>query len=95
MITYGDYRNTYRQHPETKSADPGNGDPCRPWSRGVLEPLRVAVTSVNRTGKESNQLSDDAAQANRCGWRVIAYFKPERRDRGMYRPCNQAPAVVL
>jgi hypothetical protein len=56
--TFRDYFNDHRQHTDGKMLA-ADGGPCRPWTRGLLQPAIVTVTSLARVGKESTPLTDD------------------------------------
>jgi predicted nucleic acid-binding Zn ribbon protein len=55
--TYGDYYRDFRLHPESKALGP-DGQPCHPWTRGVLSPRHVRIVRHRRIGKEANRLND-------------------------------------
>jgi hypothetical protein len=56
--SYGDYFAEYARHPEAKAAGP-DGDACKPWTTGVLQPRDIEATSLVRMGKETNRLAED------------------------------------
>jgi hypothetical protein len=58
VLSYRDYFNQYRQHPESKAHDPTDGKRCHPWTRGQLQPWHITATERVRVGKESNRLTD-------------------------------------
>ena len=55
MQTYADVLDPFRNHPESKSADP-DGNPSDSWTSGVLGRLNVHVWTVSYIGKETNLL---------------------------------------
>jgi len=57
--SFGDYFGEYRRHPEQKMLGP-DGKPCRPWTRGLLQPRHVELSDLRRIGKESNRLAETA-----------------------------------
>jgi hypothetical protein len=67
--SYRDYFDEFRRHPEAKAAGPDGGQ-CRPWTRGQLGPLTVAVTSLVRIGKEAGPLVADAASSDAEAYRA-------------------------
>ena len=58
VLSYRDYFEQYRHHPETKALDPNDRKPCHTWTRGVLQPWDLTATDQRRIGKESNRLTD-------------------------------------
>ncbi len=53
VLTYRDYFNEYRAHPEYKALSP-DGQQCHPWTRGPLQPPFIkAAPTLARIGKES------------------------------------------
>ncbi|MBN2113691.1 MAG: hypothetical protein JW785_06140 [Acidimicrobiia bacterium] len=52
--SYRDYFHTYRRHPEAKTAAP-DGNPCRPRTRGLLQPRSIHASEIVRVGKEANR----------------------------------------
>jgi hypothetical protein len=56
--TLGDYFGEYRSHPESKFAAE-DGAPCRPGTRGTLEPRHIAATERIRIGKEATRLTEE------------------------------------
>lgn len=78
VLSYGDYFQQYRQHPESKATDPADGKPCHTWTRGLLQPQRVWATGVLRVGKESNRLAS-AEQPDDPKEQVIEYPTPHRK----------------
>ncbi len=58
VLTYSDYFDGYRQHPETKAADQADGRPCHTWTSGLLRPRHLQAAGLQPVGKESNRLTD-------------------------------------
>jgi hypothetical protein len=58
VLSYRDYFDRYRHHPESKALDPTDGERCHPWTRGYLRPSRVTTSEHLRVGKESNRLKE-------------------------------------
>jgi hypothetical protein len=82
VLSYRDYFNQYRQHPESKALDPTDGKRCHPWTRGQLHPWHITATEHIRVGKESNRLTDTGQPANDEDEQVIEYAAPTRGCRG-------------
>lgn len=82
IVSYRDYFNRYRQHPESKALDPTDGRRCHPWTRGELQPSRIKASGQTRIGKESNRFTDSHVPTDSEDERVIDYGAPERRCRG-------------
>ena len=49
--TYRDILNQYLYHPECKFAGP-DGNPCDPWTRGILQRRHIVAGSFSYCGKE-------------------------------------------
>jgi hypothetical protein len=64
VLSYGDYFDNYRIHPEAKTLDPTDGQPCHPWTRGLVDPWHITATGLTRIGKESNRLTDHPGWAD-------------------------------
>lgn len=75
VLTYGDYFNSYRDHPERKMLDP-DGTPCHRWTRGLLRRRHVEPAALHRVGKESNRLADDPLPADDETEAPIEYPEP-------------------
>jgi hypothetical protein len=58
VLSYGDYFEQYRRHPEAKALDSFDTCGCHAWTTGVLTPHHVRGTALRRVGKESNRLAD-------------------------------------
>lgn len=82
VLSYRDYFNSYRQHPELKTTDPADGEPCHTWTRGLLQPRHIAATELIRVGKESNRLADTNLALDEETDAVIIYPTPTRQCRG-------------
>ena len=80
VLSYGDYFEQYRRHPEAKSLGP-DGSPCHPWTRGVLSPRHIEAIRLLRIGKESNRLAEDPLPVGDESEGAIEYLEP-RRCRG-------------
>lgn len=81
VLSYADYFDNYRQHPETKAFDPADGQPCHTWTRGLLQPWHITASGLQRVGKESNRLADTHLQADEEE-QIIDYPAPTRTCRG-------------
>lgn len=82
MLSYRDYFEQYRQHPEGKALDPTDHQPCHTWTRGLLHPWYIQATDqLQRVGKESNRLAATALPTEEDE-AVVDYGKPERQCRG-------------
>lgn len=55
--SFGNYFAEYRRHPEQKMLGPDK-NPCRPWTRGLMQPRHVELSDLRRIGKESNRLAE-------------------------------------
>ena len=84
VLSYRDYFDRYRQHPEAKALDPNDGKRCHPWTRGHLQPWHIAATQQHRVGKESNRLTDPHQSMATEDEQALEYPAPSRRCRG----CN-------
>jgi hypothetical protein len=82
VLSYRDYFDKYRRHPETKTLDPTDGEPCHPWTRGLLQPWYLTATAQVRVGKESNRLTDTHQPTDDETEQVIEYPAPGRKCRG-------------
>jgi hypothetical protein len=82
VLSYRDYFNRYRQHPESKALDPTDGKRCHPWTRGQLQPWHITATEHVRVGKESNRLTDTHQSVDDVDEQVIEYPAPARKCRG-------------
>lgn len=80
VLSYGNYFEQYRRHPESKSLGP-DGAPCHSWTRGVLRPRHVEAERLRRIGKESNRLAEDPLPVGDQSEATIEYPEP-RRCRG-------------
>ena len=85
VLSYRDYFDQYRRHPETKALDPTDGKSCHTWTRGLLQPWHVTATDVIRVGKESNRLTDTHGPTDNEDEQVIEYTAPVRQCRGCDR----------
>ncbi len=73
VLTYGDYFEEYRKHPEAKANGP-DGKRCHPWTRGLLQPRHITPAGqLIRVGKESNRLSETAEPTEDDEENVIEY----------------------
>jgi predicted nucleic acid-binding Zn ribbon protein len=88
VLSYRDYFNLYRRHPESKALDPSDGKPCHPWTRGALQPWHLTATETIRVGKESNRLTDTHQTVDDEDERAIEYPAPTRKCRGCDAPVN-------
>jgi hypothetical protein len=79
VLSYGDYFQQYRQHPETKAVDPADGKPCHTWTRGLLQPQHVRASGVLRVGKESNRLASAEQPTDDPEEQVIEYPAPSHK----------------
>ena len=70
--SYGGYFDEYRRHPERKMLGP-DGKPCRPWTRGLLQPREVWASELQRIGKESNRLAETALPLELDEGAVVEY----------------------
>jgi hypothetical protein len=86
VLSYRDYFNQYRQHPEAKALDPADGRRCHPWTHGQVQPWQVVATEHVRVGKESNRLTDSHLPADEEDEQVIEYPAPSRTCRGCGAP---------
>ncbi len=75
VLSYGDYFEDYRLHPEAKALAP-DGQPCHPWTRGPLSPRHVAPSGIARIGKESNRLSETPMPSELDEEAVVEYPGP-------------------
>jgi hypothetical protein len=82
VLSYRDYFEHYRQHPESKALDPTDTAACHPWTRGLLVPWSVRANDQRRVGKESNRLSDTQLPTEEPDEQVIEYPAATRRCRG-------------
>jgi hypothetical protein len=82
VLSYGDYFDQYRLHPETKATAPADGNTCHTWTRGLLLPQHVRATALLRVAKESNRLADSHQPAEDEHGQVIEYPRPSRKCRG-------------
>jgi hypothetical protein len=82
VLSYRDYFNQYRHHPEAKGLDPNDHKPCHPWTRGLLQPSKLTATQQIRVGKESNRIADPDQPIGEETDAVIEYPSPTRKCRG-------------
>jgi hypothetical protein len=82
VLSYGDYFDNYRMHPEGKAIDPADTKPCHTWTRGLLHPWHITATALVRIGKESNRLAEDPQAVDDEDEHVIEYPAPGRKCRG-------------
>ena len=82
VLSYRDYFNRYRQHPESKAVDPADGKRCHPWTRGQLTAWQITGTDLVRVGKESNRLTQTHQPVDDEVEQVIEYLAPTRKCRG-------------
>lgn len=75
VLSYGDYFEEYRLHPEAKALAP-DGQPCHSWTRGLLQPRHVTPSKIIRIGKESNRLSETAMPLELDEEAVVEYPAP-------------------
>lgn len=75
MQSYGDYFAEYGRHPEQKMLGP-DGKPCRPWTRGLLQPRHIELGDLRRIGKESNRLAETALPLELDERGVVEYGEP-------------------
>ncbi len=94
VLSYGDYFDSYRKHPESKTLDPTDGKPCHTWTRGLLQPWHVRATVLRRVGKESNRLADTHLPADDETETVIEYPQPSRQCRGCDARVSGRQAMV-
>ena len=90
--SYRDYFHTYRRHPEAKTAGP-DGTPCRPWTRGLLQPRTIQATRILRVGKEANRASGNPDLVLDPQDHPIEY--PEPADMRSLRLAPHRPATPL
>ena len=82
VLSYSDYFDNYRRHPETKTLDPTDNQPCHGWTRGLLQSRHIKATELRRVGKESNRLSETGLALDEEDDAVIDYPTPTRKCRG-------------
>jgi hypothetical protein len=82
VLSYRDYFDQYRHHPEAKALDPTDGQRCHRWTRGQLQPWHVTANHRIRVGKESNRLTDTHQTADDEDEQVIEYAASLRKCRG-------------
>jgi hypothetical protein len=82
VLSYRDYFDNYRRHPEAKALDPTDKQPCHGWTRGLLQPRHITATELRRVGKESNRLSETELALDEADDAVIEYPAPTRKCRG-------------
>lgn len=83
VLSYRDYFERYRQHPESKALDPSDGKRCHTSTRGQLKPWRITATEQIRVGKESNRLTSEHGSCDHePDEQVIEYPAPTRKCRG-------------
>lgn len=82
VLSYRDYFTAYREHPERKTTDPSDEEPCHTWTRGLLQPRHITATELLRVGKESNRLADTDVSLDEEADAVIQYPTPTRKCRG-------------
>lgn len=78
VLSYRDYFNQYRNHPEAKGLDPTNGTRCHPWTRGQLQPWSIAASDYVRVGKESTRLTHPQPKTHDEADEVIVYAQQGR-----------------
>lgn len=83
--SYRDVFHGYLQHPESKAAGP-DSQPCRPDTRGLLQPLTFTATTVIRIGKETNRLTATEDLADRDRDQPVTYRPSNRHCRGCTEP---------
>jgi hypothetical protein len=76
VLSYRDYFNQYRHHPEAKALDPTDRQPCHTWTRGLLQPWRLKAQEHLRVGKESNRIADPDQPIDDQTDAVIEYPAP-------------------
>jgi hypothetical protein len=76
VLSYGDYFEDYRLHPEAKMLAP-DGHPCHPWTRGLLRPRHVTPSKIVRIGKESNRLAETPLPVDLDHQAVVEYPEPK------------------
>jgi hypothetical protein len=82
VLSYRDYFTSYRQHPERKTIDPADGEPCHTWTRGLLQARDITAKELTRVGKESNRLADTDASLDEQADPAIQYPPSTRQCRG-------------
>jgi hypothetical protein len=83
VLSYRDYFNQYRRHPEAKALDPKDQKPCHTWTKGLLRPWKLtAQEALIRVGKESNRIADPDQPINDQTDAVIEYPAHTRKCRG-------------
>ena len=94
--SYRHYFDDYRLHREAKAADP-DGQPCHPWTRGLLQARAIEATGLVRIGKEANRLTESPDLVLDKHDRAITYPEPGTCDHcglslsGRQRPwCSDA-----
>jgi hypothetical protein len=76
VLSFGDYFQEYRRHPELKSLGPDR-EPCHTWTRGLLSPRHVeAAEPLTRIGKESNRLAETPLPAELDKEAFLEYPRP-------------------
>jgi hypothetical protein len=75
VLTYRDYFDEYRAHPEHKALSP-SGDACHPWTRGLLRPPAVRAARLQAVGKETIVGTDDASDPSEPLGPEITYRHP-------------------
>jgi hypothetical protein len=83
VLSYRDYFDQYRRHPESKALDPTDGKPCHTWTRGLLQPWHLTATDLTRIGKESKRHTDTTQPTDDEDEPVIEYA---RKCRGCDKP---------
>jgi hypothetical protein len=95
VLSYGDYFEKYRLHPETKATDPTDGKTCHTWTRGLLHPQHVRATALLRVGKESNRLASTGQPGRRPRGTGDRASSPQRHVPWMQHPGPRPAQVVF
>ena len=77
--SYRDYFDDNRLHREAKAADP-DGQPCHPWTRGLLQARIIEAAGLVRIGKEANRLTESPGLVLDDHDRAITYPEPGTCD---------------
>jgi transcriptional regulator with XRE-family HTH domain len=59
LKNYFDFVCQYTKHPEAKYDEAATGEICKPWTKGLLKPTRVNITSIIHIGKEAETIQDE------------------------------------
>jgi hypothetical protein len=75
VASLGQYFSDYLLHAEVKLGSK-DGEPCRPWTRGLLSSRHIMARSVTRIGKESSRLTEVSEPLEVGDERVVLYREP-------------------